>query len=49
MDIHAKLTTSYNNTITVENEAKLVGDLAIERQIRILNRWNAAAIGGKSK
>ncbi len=37
-------TTSYTNTIPPRQEAKLPGDYEIERRIRWLIRWNAAAI-----
>ena len=36
--------TPYINTITPENEAKSPGDQNIERKIRSLIRWNAAAM-----
>jgi len=36
--------TPYTNTIPVENEAKSDGDQNIERRIRSLIRWNAAAM-----
>lgn len=36
--------TPYVNTIPVDQEAPFPGDLALERSIRALNRWNAIAI-----
>jgi pyruvate dehydrogenase E1 component len=38
------LKTPYKNTIPVEKEAKIPGDLAMERRIRSLIRWNAVAM-----
>jgi len=37
------LTTPYRNTIPVADEATMPGDLATERRIRSLVRWNALA------
>ena len=36
--------TAYRNTITMNSEAKLPGDPALERKIRSLIRWNALAM-----
>lgn len=38
------VTTPYRNTIPPEREALLPGDQAMERRIRSLIRWNAAAM-----
>lgn len=38
------LTTPYCNTIPVEHEARMPGDLFMERRIRSLIRWNAMAM-----
>ena len=38
------LTTHYCNTIMVSDEARHPGDLAIEKRIRSLVRWNALAM-----
>src|SRR4030095_4091909 len=38
------LSTPYCNTIAVQDEARLPGDLAIEQRIRALIRWNAMAM-----
>ncbi len=38
------LTTPYRNTIPVENEARMPGDLFMERGLRSLIRWNAMAM-----
>lgn len=38
------LNTPYNNTIPVENEARFPGDIAIEKRIRAMVRWNAMAM-----
>jgi len=35
------LTTPFRNTIPVNEEAKMPGDLFMERKIRSLIRWNA--------
>jgi pyruvate dehydrogenase E1 component len=40
----ASLTTPYVNTITVEDEAQLPGDPALERRLRSIVRWNAMAM-----
>jgi pyruvate dehydrogenase E1 component len=38
------ITTPYRNTIPVEKEARMPGDLFMERGIRSLIRWNAMAM-----
>ncbi|MFP6809393.1 MAG: pyruvate dehydrogenase (acetyl-transferring), homodimeric type [Pseudomonadales bacterium] len=38
------INTPYRNTIPVENEARMPGDLFMERSIRSLIRWNAMAM-----
>ena len=38
------ITTPYRNTIPVENEARMPGDLFMERGLRSLIRWNAMAM-----
>ena len=38
------ITTPYNNTIPVTHEARMPGDLFMERRIRSLVRWNALAM-----
>lgn len=38
------MTTSYKNTIPKEKEARMPGDLFMERRIRSLIRWNAMAM-----
>ncbi|MBX3450488.1 MAG: pyruvate dehydrogenase (acetyl-transferring), homodimeric type [Planctomycetaceae bacterium] len=38
------ITTPYVNTIPVENEAPFPGDLALERKLRSIIRWNAVAM-----
>lgn len=38
------LNTAYQNTIPLENEAKITGDSVMERRIRGLIRWNAVAM-----
>ena len=38
------LTTPYRNTIPVEREARMPGDLFMERGLRSLIRWNAMAM-----
>ena len=38
------MTTPYRNTIPVHREARMPGDLFIERSIRSLIRWNAMAM-----
>ncbi|NWO06465.1 MAG: pyruvate dehydrogenase (acetyl-transferring), homodimeric type, partial [Alteromonadaceae bacterium] len=38
------VTTPHRNTIPPENEARMPGDLAMERRIRSLIRWNMAAM-----
>jgi len=38
------LTTPFRNTIPVSEEAKMPGDLFMERKIRSLIRWNALAM-----
>lgn len=38
------ITTPYRNTIPVTREAKMPGDLFMERRIRSLVRWNALAM-----
>ena len=38
------MTTPYRNTIPVQNEARMPGDLFMERRIRSLIRWNALAM-----
>ncbi len=43
-DVTATFNTPYINTIPVAKEAAFPGDLAMERKIRALNRWNALAI-----
>ncbi len=38
------ITTPYRNTIPVAHEARMPGDLFMERRIRSLVRWNALAM-----
>ena len=38
------ITTPYRNTIPVHKEARMPGDLFVERNIRSLIRWNAMAM-----
>ncbi len=38
------ITTPYRNTIPVTHEARMPGDLFMERRIRSLVRWNALAL-----
>lgn len=38
------ITTPYCNTIPVASEQKMPGDVALERRIRCLTRWNALAM-----
>jgi len=38
------MTTPYRNTIPVQSEARMPGDLFMERRIRSLVRWNALAM-----
>jgi pyruvate dehydrogenase E1 component len=38
------MTTPYRNTIPVQKEARMPGDLFMERRIRSLIRWNALAM-----
>jgi pyruvate dehydrogenase E1 component len=38
------ITTPYRNTIPVTHEARMPGDLFMERRIRSLVRWNAMAM-----
>ena len=38
------MTTPYRNTIPLQNEAPMPGDLFMERRIRSLIRWNALAM-----
>src|SRR5690606_12389420 len=38
------ITTPYVNTIPVESEAPFPGDLALERKLRSIIRWNAVAM-----
>ena len=38
------MTTPYRNTIPVQSEARMPGDLFMERRIRSLIRWNALAM-----
>ena len=38
------ITTPYRNTIPVTHEARMPGDLFMERRIRSLVRWNALAM-----
>ncbi|MDA0977088.1 MAG: pyruvate dehydrogenase (acetyl-transferring), homodimeric type [Proteobacteria bacterium] len=38
------INTPYRNTIPLENEARMPGDLFLERSIRSLIRWNAMAM-----
>ena len=38
------ITTPYRNTIPVTHEARMPGDLFMERRIRSLMRWNAMAM-----
>ena len=38
------LTTTFRNSIHVKDEAQMPGDLFMERRIRSLIRWNAAAM-----
>jgi pyruvate dehydrogenase E1 component len=42
--VGAALTTPYRNTIPPEKEINFPGDLSMERRIRALIRWNAAAM-----
>lgn len=44
VDSKPSFNTPYVNTIPPEQEAKFPGDFEMERKIRALNRWNAAAI-----
>ena len=44
-DLILSRNTPYINTISVENEKKSPGDQNLERKIRALIRWNAAANG----
>jgi len=37
-------TTAYVNTIPVEHEPKMPGNLSLERKIRSIIRWNAQAM-----
>lgn len=49
-DLPYKATTSYLNTIPVENQPKMPADLDLERKIKSIIRWNATAMvirGGK--
>src|SRR6201986_4054736 len=39
----ASITTPYVNTIPVQREAKLPGDVAVEGRLRSIIRWNAVA------
>ena len=39
-----KATTAYVNTIPTHLQARLPGDISLERRIRALIRWNAAAM-----
>src|ERR1700734_647847 len=39
-----RTTTDYINTITVDEEVPYPGDRALERRIKSLTRWNAAAM-----
>ena len=41
---HYNLTTPFRNSIPVSEEAKMPGDLFMERKIRSLIRWNALAL-----
>lgn len=42
--VQESLNTPYINTIPVEKEPKMPGDMAMERKIRALIRWNAMAM-----
>lgn len=44
MPLPFTLTTPYRNTIPVNQEVKMPGDLFLERRIRSLIRWNALAM-----
>ena len=39
-----KATTAYLNTIPTSKEARMPGDLAMERRLRSIIRWNAIAV-----
>ncbi|MDC1240685.1 pyruvate dehydrogenase (acetyl-transferring), homodimeric type [Litorivicinus sp.] len=43
-NIHIAMTTPYRNTIPLQAEARMPGDLFMERRIRSLIRWNALAM-----
>lgn len=43
VQLPSAIRTPYCNTIAVSDEAKIPGDLALERKIRSLIRWNAIA------
>ncbi len=44
VDLHSAVVTPYRNTIRVEDEQPLPGDLFMERRIRSIVRWNALAM-----
>ncbi|WP_028294132.1 pyruvate dehydrogenase (acetyl-transferring), homodimeric type [Oceanobacter kriegii] len=44
VELPAAITTPYRNTIPVEKEKRMPGDLFMERRIRSLIRWNALAM-----
>lgn len=44
VDSASALTTPYRNTISVKDEARMPGDLFMERRIRSFIRWNAMAM-----
>ncbi|WP_369857596.1 pyruvate dehydrogenase (acetyl-transferring), homodimeric type [Candidatus Thalassolituus haligoni] len=44
VDLPAAITTPYRNTIAVDKERRMPGDLFMERRIRSLIRWNALAM-----
>src|SRR5699024_11383107 len=38
------LATDYSNTIAVEQQPEYPGDLDLEKELRNINRWNAAMV-----
>lgn len=44
VNLPSSITTPYCNTILPEDETKQPGDIALERRIRSLTRWNALAM-----
>ena len=41
VQVPVQATTPYINTITVDEEVPYPGDLALERRVKSINRWNA--------